>query len=33
VFPKAYKDDRNWAGVATAVGVVLAFGFGSLGGG
>lgn len=32
VFPKAYKEDHHWAGVATALGVVLAFGLGSLGG-
>lgn len=32
VFPKAYKEDHHLAGVATALGVVLAFGLGSLGG-
>jgi zinc transporter, ZIP family len=25
VFPKAFRDDRQWAGLATALGVVLAF--------
>ena len=25
VFPKAYKDDSYWAGIATAIGLVLAF--------
>ena len=32
VFPKAYKEDHHLAGVATALGVVLAFSLGSLGG-
>lgn len=32
VFPKAYKEDHHLAGVATALGVVLAFGLGELGG-
>ena len=32
VFPQAYKEDRHWAGVATALGVILAFGLGELGG-
>ncbi|MHA6316408.1 ZIP family metal transporter [Altererythrobacter sp. CAU 1778] len=30
VFPKAYKEDAHWAGVATALGVILAFLLGSL---
>ncbi len=33
VFPKAYNEDRHWAGIATALGVMLAFALGSLGGG
>lgn len=33
VFPKAFQDDRQWAGVATALGVILAFYLGDLGGG
>ena len=33
VFPKAFKEDRHWAGVATALGAIMAFGLGSLGGG
>lgn len=33
VFPKAYNEDRQWAGIATAIGVILAFALGSLGGG
>ena len=33
VFPKAYKDDMHLAGVATALGVVLAFLLGSIGAG
>ena len=33
VFPKAYREDRHMAGVATALGVVLAFLLGELGGG
>lgn len=32
VFPKAYKEDHHLAGLATALGVVLAFGLGSLAG-
>ncbi|MEZ5680680.1 MAG: zinc transporter [Erythrobacter sp.] len=32
VFPQAYKEDRHWAGIATALGVILAFGLGELGG-
>jgi len=32
VFPKAYREDHHLAGVATALGVVLAFGLGALGG-
>ena len=31
VFPKAFKEDRHWAGVATALGAILAFALGSLG--
>ena len=33
VFPKAFKDDRHWAGIATALGAILAFALGELGGG
>ena len=33
VFPKAFREDRHWAGVATALGVILAFALGSLSGG
>jgi len=32
VFPKAYKEDSHWAGIATALGVVLAFLLGHAGG-
>lgn len=32
VFPKAYKEDHHLAGIATALGVMLAFGLGSLAG-
>ncbi len=32
VFPEAFKEDRHWAGVATALGVILAFALGELGG-
>lgn len=32
VFPKAYSEDRHWAGIATALGVILAFCLGELGG-
>ena len=32
VFPKAYKEDSHLAGVATALGVILAIGLGELGG-
>ena len=32
VFPKAYREDHHLAGIATALGVVLAFGLGSLAG-
>ena len=32
VFPKAYREDSHWAGVATALGAILAFVLGSLGG-
>lgn len=31
VFPQAYREDRHWAGIATALGVVLAFLLGHLG--
>ena len=31
VFPQAYKEDRHWAGIATALGVILALVLGSLG--
>jgi ZIP family zinc transporter len=30
VFPQAYKEDHHWAGIATALGVILAFLLGSL---
>ncbi|MFL9840785.1 zinc transporter [Sphingomonas sp. ST-64] len=33
VFPKAFKEDHHWAGIATALGAILAFSLGSLGGG
>ena len=33
VFPKAYREDRHWTGMATALGVILAFMLGELGGG
>lgn len=33
VFPKAFKEDRHWAGVATALGAMLALSLGELGGG
>ncbi|MBX7494880.1 zinc transporter [Qipengyuania sp. 6B39] len=33
VFPQAYREDRHWAGVATALGAILAFSLGSLAGG
>lgn len=33
VFPQAYREDRHWAGVATAAGVILAFLLGGLAGG
>jgi ZIP family zinc transporter len=33
VFPRAFREDRHWAGVATALGVILAFSLGSLAGG
>ena len=33
VFPQAYKEDRHWAGIATALGVILAFVLGDLGAG
>lgn len=33
VFPQAYKEDRHWAGIATALGAILAFSLGSLAGG
>ena len=31
VFPKAFREDRNWVGIATALGVILAFSLGELG--
>lgn len=31
VFPKAYKEDSYWAGIATAIGLILAFYLNSLG--
>lgn len=31
VFPQAYKEDRHWAGIATALGAILALVLGSLG--
>lgn len=33
VFPKAFGEDRHWAGIATALGVGLAFALDALGGG
>ena len=33
VFPKAFKEDQHWAGVATALGAMLALSLGRLGGG
>ena len=33
VFPQAFREDQYWAGIATALGAVLAFLLGSLGGG
>lgn len=33
VFPQAFREDRHWAGIATALGVILAFWLGSLAGG
>ena len=30
VFPKAFKEDRYWTGIATALGAILAFALGSL---
>ncbi len=33
VFPKAFKEDRHWAGIATALGAILAFALGAMGGG
>ena len=33
VFPKAFREDKHWAGIATALGVILAFSLGSLSGG
>ncbi len=32
VFPQAYREDRHWAGVATALGAILAFALADLGG-
>ena len=31
VFPQAYREGRHWAGIATALGVILAFALGELG--
>lgn len=31
VFPKAYKEDREWAGIAVAIGVAMAFALNQLG--
>lgn len=33
VFPRAFREDRHWAGIATALGVILAFSLSSLAGG
>ena len=33
VFPQAFREDRHWAGIATALGVIFAFSLGSLSGG
>ncbi len=33
VFPQAFREDQHWAGIATALGVILAFSLGSLSGG
>lgn len=33
VFPKAFKEDRHWAGVATALGAIFAFALAELGAG
>ena len=32
VFPQAYREDQHWAGIATALGVILALWLGELGG-
>lgn len=32
VFPQAFREDRHWAGIATALGVILAFSLSSLAG-
>lgn len=32
VFPKSYREDHHWAGIATALGLLLALGLGELGG-
>ena len=32
VFPKAFNEDRHWAGIATALGAILAFALGSMAG-
>ena len=32
VFPQAFKDDHHWAGIATAIGVLLALFLSQLGG-
>lgn len=33
VFPQAFREDHHWAGIATALGLLLALGLGELGGG
>ena len=33
VFPRAFREDRHWAGIATALGVILAFSLGNIAGG
>lgn len=33
VFPQAFQEDRHWAGIATAAGLLLALALGTLGGG
>ena len=32
VFPSAFKDGNHWAGISTAIGLVLALGLNQLGG-